>query len=91
MTTKPSNPCAFPSPEIRDANDCGVMAAEYGMSLRDWLAGQALAGDIASCGNESITVPKGASVEDALQADAQRRAAWCYRQADAMLAARGES
>jgi uncharacterized protein YodC (DUF2158 family) len=48
-----------------------------GMSLRDWFAGQALAGGMAAIGQDSGPVRW-----DAFAAD-------CYRAADAMLAARG--
>lgn len=33
---------AFPSPEIRGADGTGFAEACYGMSLREWFAGQAL-------------------------------------------------
>lgn len=39
--TKPENPPAFPHPEPRDPSFSTVAG---GMSLRDWFAGQALAG-----------------------------------------------
>lgn len=35
---------AFPLPEARGPDGCGIYAAQYGMSLRDWFAGQALTG-----------------------------------------------
>ncbi len=38
---------AFPVPEVRDSDGCGIMEGSRGMSLRDWFAGQALAGLIA--------------------------------------------
>jgi len=34
----------FPIPEVRDLDGNGIMAGWNGMSLRDWFAGQALAG-----------------------------------------------
>lgn len=49
-----------------------------GMSLRDWFAGQALAGMVASYA--------GTSTHYAVDSDAER----AYRYADAMLAARGK-
>lgn len=61
-----------------------------GMSLRDWFAGQALNGEIAAQGEEALSIPTGMTVSEALARDAKRRAEWCYRQADAMLAARAE-
>lgn len=48
----------------------------HGMTLRDWFAGQALVGYL-SCPN--------------WQGDMQEVAADCYNQADAMIAARGET
>lgn len=52
--------------------------AEAGMSLRDWFAGQALAGWLASFGE--TTSPK-----------ADKCAAFAYEMADAMLAERAEA
>jgi hypothetical protein len=54
--------------------------AQPGMTLRDWFAGQALAGWLASYG-ESACHP----VSDGAQADS---AAHAYEMADAMIAAR---
>ena len=40
---------AYPFPEVRDpVTGCGIMQGASGMSLRDWFAGQALAGFLAS-------------------------------------------
>lgn len=38
---------AFPRPEERDGDGCGLREGSDGMSLRDWFAGQALTGIIA--------------------------------------------
>ena len=66
---------AFPGPGPL-YNDMGDLTdAEFGMSLRDYFAGQALAGFIA---NDSV-------VEEGMVAS------WCYKQADAMIAARERS
>lgn len=54
-----------------------ITEAHPGMSLRDWFAGQALAG-IASISSDGFSL----SPED--------EAEWAYQRADAMLAARGE-
>jgi len=62
-------------------------AAVYstGMSLRDWFAGQALAGIGTWVPTPDIT----ARLVDARIC--AQRAEWAYAQADAMLAARGKS
>jgi len=39
----PENPSAFPFPEIRGFDGCGIREGSDGMTLRDWFAGQALA------------------------------------------------
>lgn len=61
---------------------CGEYS-EWGMSLRDWFAGQALAGDSANseAGSWGMSVPQSALLE---------RSQLYYRIADAMLAARKE-
>ena len=55
----------------------GCYRGDQGMTLRDWFAGQALAG-IASISSEGFSL----SPED--------EAEWAYQRADAMLAARGD-
>jgi hypothetical protein len=70
MTTNDSGP-AFPA--CNEANVNGTM----GMTLRDWFAGQALAGQCA------------ASSLDGHSVTAAERARRVYQMADAMLAARG--
>lgn len=62
-----------------------VANAFRGMSLRDWLAGQALMGDMASQSNDIGEYTNGASNEYLLN-----RSKLFYRFADAMLAARKE-
>lgn len=50
MNTKPNNPQAFPElrhvfqPDPVGLNDKVIIEAKPGMTLRDWFAGQALAG-----------------------------------------------
>lgn len=34
----PENPFAFPFPEVRDADGCGIMEGSNGMTLRDYFA-----------------------------------------------------
>ena len=53
----------------------GLQHTEPGMSLRDYFAGQALAG-IASIAAEGFSLPP------------EQEAEWAYQRADAMLAAR---
>ena len=67
---------AFPTPELRAPNGMVLSAGSDGMSLRDWFAGQALVGMMASDGNDG-TYWKPANA-----------AANAYEIADAMLAAR---
>lgn len=73
---RPENPPAFPH-ESYDA-DADMDTVKTGMSLRDWFAGQALAGTMAYSGNgygdQQLTARQIASV--------------CFDIADAMLAKR---
>lgn len=41
---QPDNPPAFPIPDERDANGCGIVQGSSGMSLRDYFAAAALQG-----------------------------------------------
>jgi len=68
------NPSAFPHDLLRDDDAYPTHDASPGMSLRDWFAGQALAGYFAH-----PTTP---------HQNATDGAAYCYAMADAMLAAR---
>ena len=63
---------AFPIPATEENN------THWGMSLRDWFAGQALSG-IASYG--------GGASREGCETKAQADARWSYQRADAMLAA----
>jgi len=67
---------AFPVPT---SDFTGSMAAEGGMSLRDWFAGQALAG-MNACMADAAFWPSGITLEDMV--------ASTYNQADAMLVRR---
>jgi hypothetical protein len=73
MTTKDDGGPAFPT---LDNNGQGLVLREWGMTLRDWFAGQALAGFCADPSNHEL-------FDDAM--DAAQNA---YELADAMLAAR---
>ena len=83
---------AFPRTiEVRTVNAAGDLlhAEQYpgnGMSLRDWFAGQALAGLYASDENETCDPSK--PIEPQLQAHAEAYAKAAYRAADAMIAAK---
>lgn len=46
-----TSPPAFPNPEVRGPDVQGFQAASWGMSLRDYFAGQALVGIIAHHGS----------------------------------------
>ena len=63
---------AGPEPRTNDYFD--------GMTLRDYLAGQALSGELASQRDEVIYTTKN---------DQKGLADWCYQMADAMLKAKG--
>ena len=79
MEEKPENPYAFAA----YANDCG----QVGMTLRDWFAGQALAGHCSS--TEYLTAARKAGDQRGVAATTQI-AEGCYELADAMLAARAK-
>lgn len=66
----PLNSSAFP---VVDDIGRGLECADRGMTLRDWFAGQALAGSLAS----------------GLPIEPDQRARICYMFADAMMKARG--
>jgi len=68
---KPNNTPAFPIGITITEPDGGFL--QEGMTLRDYFAGQALAGD---CATESGFL------------DNRERAIWAYKQADEMLKAR---
>jgi hypothetical protein len=83
--TAPKNPSAFPqhmAPAFQQQPDF------HGMTLRDWFAGQMLAGigTWAPCPEEGW--PIGVQTADLMH---PLRAAYAYAQADAMLAARGDA
>ena len=75
MSGKDNGGPAFPRP-LSMAHEDAVYHAQNGMTLRDWFAGQALAGEMATW-TESDVSPYANSV-------AKR----CYKIADAMLEAR---
>lgn len=75
---------AFPHPtegEYDDPKTCKTWRPYTGMSMRDWFAGQALAGDMA---NES----EGVFYNTAKDEELLKRAQLLFRLADAMLKAR---
>lgn len=76
---------AFPMPYSTDEHDhpCNATVATHGMSLRDWFAGQALAGIAAKFGPDQIAM-LAAGHSGATQACA------AYRLADMMLANRAK-
>ncbi len=77
MTNQPENPPAFPRAESGPFD-----AVQDGMTLRDWVAGQALASVMSSVVNlDSVTVEDRTVIFKAL-------ARYMYEVADAMLAER---
>ena len=80
------NPQAFPVPEQRALDGAGLVEGHPGMTLRDWFAGRALGGMMASQG--LLTIYANNAGVDAMQ---HSMAADAYKLADAMLAARQES
>ncbi len=81
MSEEASNPPAFPRPH--GVHHCGQEVIDHpeqgGMSLRDYFAGQALAGILAAY----------SGTQECLPTDA-KAAGWAYEYADAMLAERKE-
>ena len=71
---------AFPACNEANVND------PMGMTLRDYFAGQALAGEMASQSGDT-----GEWTNEVPQSILEDRAKFFYRFADAMIAARGES
>ena len=76
--SKPDGGAAFPHPS-QDFREYVSREPEPGMSLRDWFAGQVLNGEAANGG------------WDGTKEMEKRIAEWCYKQADAMIAARARS
>jgi hypothetical protein len=75
---------AFPIPDSHHANG-QVQYGANGMTLRDWFAGQALAGEMASQSAE-----KGEYLISCSSETLEKKASLFYRFADAMIAARKE-
>jgi len=88
---KPFNPPAFPCeaqgnrsvPPEHDHLQTGIHSSKFpGMTLRDYFAGQALAGIL------SDAEPLGDFTPEEIAAEVKQGAEFCYLCADAMLAAR---
>lgn len=77
------NPSAFPFPEVRDADGCGIAEGSHGMTLRDYLAAKAI-------GPTLIAMAQGQHSVRAGKTPMQSAALDAYAVADAMLAARQE-
>lgn len=75
----PAFPCEYRHHEYADAPHL------LGMSLRDWLAGQVLAGHSSREDNRTYD-PATSDGSELLKQDAE----YCYKMADAMIAARGK-
>ena len=76
MTDKPENPQAYP---CLDSSGYGLSMRDPGMTLRDWLAGQALPSVMHLCARDTL-----APAESITQSFARK----AYEIADAMLAER---
>ena len=76
----PYNPPAFPSEGEGHGNP---RYHSPGMTLRDWFAGQALAG-------MGTWMPPSATAMLSADETMRQRSNWAYRHADALLAARAE-
>lgn len=76
---------AFPVPVSADSGGGLNYARDPGMSLRDYFAGLALQGELASQHPETSHEE---AKEYAFPAERKRLAGWCYAMADAMVAAR---
>jgi len=78
----PAFPAQRPEPVTRMGGGLEMKTAHYlGMTLRDWLAGQALTAALPAFDSES-------RFGGPSKAEAAKAAAWAYCVADAMLAAR---
>jgi hypothetical protein len=84
---------AFPQPaEWNPQGDC-INSGQSGMTLRDWFAGQALSGSLASQNPESYWAFK-TFPEDVMGSDSPEKkgiAKLCYELADAMMAERSKA
>ena len=80
MSDKPKNPSAFPYEELFQMNSHTLKPIRHsGMTLRDYFAGQALAG---------FVTPQVKTYKEWQQENANNDATYCYLLADAMLNAR---
>lgn len=78
---------AFPTPDLIYPNG-EIQYGQNGMSMRDWFAGMALAGELASFStHDSCAASAKAALESGIEIEEQI-AFNCYSLADAMLAAR---
>lgn len=60
---------AFPCPELSDGNGNGIVQACDGMTLRDWFAGQALAGGMVKYDAEATASQAAYALADAMIAE----------------------
>lgn len=82
-TKQPENPSAFPLPYVFSEIQGLKYSYDTGMSLRDWLAGQAL---IAYIGRNSNYTLAGSQMPANVKEISQQ----CYELADAMLSERSK-
>lgn len=90
---KPDGGPAFPLNQIdpKEGHDAGhyeVKMQYPGMSLRDYFAGLAMAGEISSMQDNAASEARAAAAVDASESPVEHTARISYEMADAMIAAR---
>jgi len=90
MSTKPDNPPAFPM-SAAFSPECGTLPGQVGMTLRDYFAGQVLAGYTAVPDTRTTNTTDPKKIAEWRKRMDDLDAQYCYRIADAMLRAREQS
>lgn len=80
---------AFPQTRFEvDSEGGSSLETTYGMTLRDWFAGQALMGECARLASDRVARRLASAADDSGDLPEQILADWCFKLADAMLSAR---